>query len=200
MDREQVNGANEPVVDDGGDESKERNQWHGAFYEALRLELHDYRDVLHFEKEYRLSREALKMDVLVIKKDRDAVIDKNIGRVFRTHNVFEYKSEDDWLSVFDYNKVIGYALIYSAFSEVHVGDMTVSFVVTRHPRKLVKHLRTVRGLKALPVSDGMYYVVGDVLPVQILERGRLPESENLFLRSMRSGLGLDDARRSLTDV
>ena len=90
---EAANGANESL-DDDRDEGKERNQWHGAFYEALRLELHAYRDVLHFENEYRLSREALRMDVLVIKKDGDAVIDKNIGRVFRTHNVFEYKSEE----------------------------------------------------------------------------------------------------------
>ena len=95
--------------------------------------------------------------------------------------------------MFDYNKVIGCALIHSAFSEVHVGDMTVSFVVTKHPRKLVKHLRAVRGLRVEPASDGIYHVNGDVLPVQMLERGRLPEGENLFLRSMRSGLGLDDA-------
>ena len=87
LDGEQANGTNE---------SRERSHWHDAFYEALRLELHDYRDVLHFENEYRLSREALRMDVLVIKKDSDAVIDKNIGRIFRAYNIFEFKSENDY--------------------------------------------------------------------------------------------------------
>ena len=67
----------------------------------------------------------------------------------------------------------------------------MSFVVTKHPRKLVKHLRAVRGLRVEPVSDGMYYVVGDVLPVQILERGRLPEDENPFLWSMRGGTAIN---------
>ena len=143
LDGEQAKGTNEPV-----DDGKGRNHWHDAFYWALQLELYDYRNALHFEDEHRLSEEALKMDALVIKKDRDAVIEKNIGRIFRAYNIFEFKSENDYLSVFDYSKVIGYALIYSAFSKVHIGDMTVSFVVTKHPRNLVRHLRTVRGLRS----------------------------------------------------
>ena len=194
LDREQANGTNEQPPDGGGgDEGRKRKRWHDAFYEALRLELHDYSDVLHFESEHRLSEEALRMDVLVIKKDGDAVIDKNIGRVFRLHNVFEYKPEGDYLSIFDYSKVLGYALIHSAFSEVHIEDITVSLVATRHPRNLIRHLRAVRGLKVEPVSKGMHHVVGDIVSVQILEQGELPEDENMFLRSLRSGLGLDDA-------
>ena len=42
--------------------------WHGAFFEALQLEFHRYRDSLKFENEVLLSKEALKMDVLVIRK------------------------------------------------------------------------------------------------------------------------------------
>ncbi|MCL1996148.1 MAG: hypothetical protein FWG63_08085 [Defluviitaleaceae bacterium] len=74
------------------------------FFAALQLELHDYKDVLTFEDEHQLSKEALKMDVLIIKKTADVKIDKNIGRIFRNHNIFEYKSEMDNLSVWDYNK------------------------------------------------------------------------------------------------
>ena len=94
--------------------SRDKLYWHEAFYVALQVEFHDYRDVLSFENEHQLSKEALIMDVLVVKKEKAVRIEKNIGRIFRAHNIFEYKSETDYLSVADYNKVLGYALLYSA--------------------------------------------------------------------------------------
>ena len=45
------------------------------------------------------------MDVLIIKKNSDTVIDTSIGRIFSIHNVIEYKSLDDGLTVDDYFKV-----------------------------------------------------------------------------------------------
>jgi hypothetical protein len=53
--------------------------WHPAFYEAIRLELDEYKDVLSFHMEYQLNKAPLKMDILIIKKDKDAVIGKNIA-------------------------------------------------------------------------------------------------------------------------
>ena len=48
--------------------------WHEAFYEALRLKLHEYLDSLTFLGEHPLSKEALIVDVIVIKKVRDVQI------------------------------------------------------------------------------------------------------------------------------
>ena len=101
-------------------------------------------DLLEFQDEYPLSKEALIMDVLVIKKKLGERIDKNIGRIFKTYNVFEFKSETDSLTVNDYNKVIAYALLYSSFTPANVSDITVSFVVTIHPRELFKYLKEER--------------------------------------------------------
>jgi len=67
-------------------------------------------------------------------------IDKNIGRIFKTHNIFEFKSETDSLAIQDYNKVVAYALLYSSFTSASVVDITVSFAVTIHPRELLKYL------------------------------------------------------------
>lgn len=67
--------------------------WHEAFFEALQLEFHQYHDALTFDNEYQLSKEALIMDVLVVKKKQGQRIDKSIGRFFETHNIFEYKSD-----------------------------------------------------------------------------------------------------------
>ena len=68
--------------------------WHEAFFEALQHELHQYKDYLKFENEHQLSKEALSMDVLVIKKEKGVRIEKNIGRIFREHNIFEYVRQE----------------------------------------------------------------------------------------------------------
>jgi len=166
--------------------------WHEAFFEALQLEFHQYTDSLEFVSEHPLSKEALIMDVLVVKKKPGVVIEKNIGRIFREHNIFEYKSETDTLTERDYNKVIAYALLYSSFAPVPLSDVTVSYVVTMHPGKLLKYLHAERGLTVEMVGDGIYYIAGDVVPVQILESKLLSANENLFLRSLRSNLTHED--------
>jgi len=37
-------------------------------------------------------------------------------------------------------------------------------------------------------SPGIFTVTGDYLPIQIIESGKLPERENLLLRSLKKGL------------
>ena len=171
------------------DESKQdKIYWHDAFYAALQLELHDYKDALTFEDEYQLSKEALIMDVLIIKKIADKKIDKNIGQIFKNCNIFEYKSETHNLSIWDYNKVTGYAMIYSAFEKIPTEDITISFVVTPKPVKLFDRLVNDRGFEVEEVSNGIYYVKGDTFKMQIIESKRLSPEENVFLKNLRSSL------------
>ena len=170
--------------------------WHEAFFEALQLEFHRYHDSLEFEDEYPLSKEALIMDVLVIKKKQGERIDKNIGRIFKTHNIFEFKSETDSLTERDYNKVVAYALLYSSFTPASVLDITVSFAVTVHPRELLKYLKDERGFTLQTAEPGICYIEGDTFPVQILESKLLPQEENIFLRNLRSNLSTDDVAKT----
>jgi len=171
--------------------------WHEAFFEALQLEFHQYLDALIFDNEYQLSKEALIMDVLVIKKKPGQHIDKNIGRIFKAHNIFEYKSETDSLTQYDYNKVVAYALLYSSFNMIPMSDITVSFAVTIHPRALIKYLENERKLTVQTSESGIYYIKGDVFPVQILESKLLPPGENLFLYNLRSNLSAADVSQTL---
>ncbi|MCL1996747.1 MAG: hypothetical protein FWG63_11120, partial [Defluviitaleaceae bacterium] len=128
------------------------------------------------------------MDVLIIKKTADVKIDKNIGRIFKNNNIFEYKSEKDNLSIWDYNKVIGYAMIYSAFEEIPTEDITISFVVTPKPMKLFDNLINGRGFEVEEVNNGIYYIKGDTFKIQIIESKRLTAEENVFLKNLRSNL------------
>ena len=167
--------------------NKRKIFWHEAHFEALKLELHQYRDALSFITEHQLSKKALIMDVLIIKKDPNTVITKNIGRIFSTHNVVEFKSEKDSLSIYDYNKVLAYALLYSSFERIPISNITVTFSLTVRPRELLKHLKNERQLHLFGASDGITYIKDEILPVQILESKKLPDDENLFIKGLRRG-------------
>ena len=77
---------------------EKRCQWHPACYAALNLELKDNMQDLEFQQEISINVLPLKVDTLIIKKKRECVIKNEIGRLFRVHNLVEYKSPDDELT------------------------------------------------------------------------------------------------------
>ena len=104
-------------------------QWHPAFGAALRITLQD-------ELQY--------LEMQDIKKLKDVPIRKTIGRIFRKHNIIEYKSPGDSLRINDFYKVYGYACIYQSntnrIKEVDPQELTLTFVCCRdgshHPCEL----------------------------------------------------------------
>jgi hypothetical protein len=168
--------------------------WHPAFLEAIQLELADFQDVLEFKAEQQLTSEPLRIDLLIIKKPKDLVIPKNIAHIFRTDNIFEYKSPEDYLSVRDFLKVYSYACLYAAITpDVDLADITLSFVTSRYPRELIKYLTGVRGYTVAETQPGIYVVTGDYLPVQIIQSKKLSVVENLWLKALTDDLESDVA-------
>ena len=120
---------------------KEKIQWHPAFRQAIRAELIEYRDDLNFIEEYPITTEPLRIDTLIIKKPPEVHIEKNIGRIFKGHNIVEYKSPEDSYSVDGYNKVLAYAYLYASLTRTNIKDMTATLMASRHPRGLLKYLK-----------------------------------------------------------
>jgi hypothetical protein len=81
--------------------------WHQGFRSALQLEFQAYQDALEFQGEVSLNAKPLRIDA-VIKKKADIAIPKQIARLFRKINILEYKSPEDYLSVDDWYKCLGY--------------------------------------------------------------------------------------------
>jgi len=163
--------------------------WHPAFLQAIQLELIEFREYLEFRYEHNLTFEPLRIDLLIIKKPKELFIDKNIARVFRSDNILEYKSPEDYLSVKDFWKVYAYAYLYASITQgVELSDITLTFIDSRHPRKLLHYLTEVRGYTVEETSPGIYGVTGDYLPIQIIETKKLSEKENRWLESLRGGL------------
>ena len=78
-----------------------KKHWHPAFCGATEWELKQNRDDLSFEDEHNLGKEPLRVDMLVIKKHSDAKIENEIGRIFKAHNIVEFKGAGDNLSIDD---------------------------------------------------------------------------------------------------
>ena len=151
--------------------------WHPAFIEALQMELWDYQDALEFHPEYPLTSEPLRIDCVVVKKAKDVVIRKNIAVIFREWNLLEYKSPDDYVSVADFYKVYGYACLYASFQQVPITSLTLSFVESRYPEKLLDHLRDERNYSVAETGPGIYNISGDILPIQIIDSRKLSVDE-----------------------
>ena len=110
--------------------------WHTAFVEAMQLDLKPWKDFLRFEPEYLLNAAPFAVDLLIIKKEADFVINNKIADIFKTHNIIEYKRPSAYISIHDFNKVCGYAYFYSALHKVDVRDITITFAGNRYPSKV----------------------------------------------------------------
>jgi len=121
---------------------------------------------------------------VVVKKAKDVVIRKNIAVIFREWNLLEYKSPDDYVSVADFYKVYGYACLYTSFQQIPITSITLSFIESRYPEKLLDHLKDERNYTVAETSSGIYNVNGDILPIQIIDSRKLSVDENLWLKSL----------------
>jgi hypothetical protein len=198
---------------------KESIPWHTAFFEAIQMELDEYSQDLQFTAEYPLNTQPLRIDVVIIKKSRDVVIEKNIALIFRKENIVEYKSPDDYVSVDDFYLVYGYACVYLSLNKVDIKDLTLTFadgilavcfmnlfattlgfVESHYPRELLAHLQEVRGYTVDEILPGIYIVKGDILPIQIIDNRKLSGEENIWLKDLDNRLDAPEMRRITTEI
>lgn len=89
-------------------------------------------------------------------------------------------------------KIYGYACFYKAdtggVDAVAIEEMTITLFGREYPRKLIKHLKEVRGYRVEKQEEGIYYADGDMLPIQILVGKQLSSKENLWLRGLTNEL------------
>ena len=172
--------------------NQKRLQWHSAFFAGIQIELEDDSDKLIFENEHQLSTKPLEIDVLVIKKMSGDIIRKNIGKIFRGHNIIEYKSPDDGFCIDDFYKVISYAGFYKSDVQsvdlIKATDITISFVSRYYPRNMLRHLESVHNMKTVKYAEGIYYVLHGMFPMQVIVTSRLSKENNFWLKNLTNSL------------
>lgn len=179
-------------------------QWHPGFVAAMNLEFAKNRDDLEFIKEYNLNSKPLEIDLLVIKKDTDAIIDNEIGAIFKGHNIVEYKSPEDHLDIDTFYKVGAYASLYKSYGEtvdsINADDVTVSLVRDTKPVGLFKYFEEHKYLVENPYG-GVYYVGGAVLfPTQIIVTKELETDAHIWLRALSDRIGKQDMAELLKRI
>ena len=169
--------------------ASERIKWHPAFAAAIQLEFIDYKEELEFLTEYQLTDEPLRIDVLVIKKLKQIEITKNIGRIFRTYNIFEYKSPTDYISIDDYYKVKAYAYLYKALSDgtnnIDIKEMSITLTSNKYPRKLIEYLKDEQKVWIEKRENGIYYIKNTDIETQILVSKELDDNDTKYLKLLQ---------------
>ena len=80
----------------------------------------------------------MQIDVLV-KNKKHVKLKKNIRRIFRQYNIIEYKSLAD--------------------------ELTITFVCYHYPRNMLRKLEQDRKMAVEQEDSGIYYLVGDAIPI-----------------------------------
>ena len=163
---------------------EEKIQWHPGFYAGMELELRGFN--LQFDSEYQLTRGPLSIDLLIIRKQKDQKIDVDFADVFRQHNIVEFKSPEDELSIDVFYKTQAYACLYKASGEtinaIPADEVTVSLFRDAYPRKMVEQLKA-QGFDIQERHPGIYEIRGPgYFLTQLVVTSRLESKQHAILR------------------
>ena len=164
-----------------------RTRYHYGFYSAMKVEYDLVQARVKYEQEVQLGEDPVRLDFLIIKSEEK--LEDPIGEYFRKVNLFEYKSPEDGLSIDDFYKAQGYALIYKGYGrgvdELPIEELTLTLVRHAYPRELMKELKK-SGYEIRETHRGIYRVEGKMMiPVQIVVSSRLAEGVYEGLKLLR---------------
>ena len=184
-------------------EKQKKLQWHPAFCSALRLELLEDAENLEFTDEFQLTEKPLQIDCTVVKVKRDCKIKNEIGKIFRKHNIFEYKSPMDELNIDTFYKAVAYACLYKVLpnhvNEIPAEEITITLIRDRKPVKLLGKLEK-SGYGYKKEAAGIYYVNGAMFPMQIIESSELDVDMHVQLKALTNHLEESLMRQYLLQV
>ena len=202
MEKEQTKNQQEKNQQENQKKSQ-KLQWHPAFCSALRLELLEDAENLEFTDEFQLTEKPLQIDCTVVKVKRDCKIKNEIGKIFRKHNIFEYKSPMDELNIDTFYKAVAYACLYKVLpnhvNEIPAEEITITLIRDRKPVKLLGELEK-SGYGYKKEAAGIYYVNGAMFPMQIIESSELDVDMHVQLKALTNHLEESLLRQYLLQV
>ncbi len=182
-------------------DKKKDLQWHPAFFASLKSLTEKEQYGLQLQNEYNLGTKPKQIDVLVTRDKLGTEMRNGIGKIFKKYNIVEYKGPLDTLNCNDFYKVCGYACFYIGDArrvlEVDPADITLTFVCSRYPKALLRHLEKRYAIRTKRVEAGIYYLIGSRFPAQIIVNRWLDPEKYLWLYALRGDLNAGDIRKLL---
>lgn len=174
-------------------------QWHPGFVAAANLEFRENKKDLSIEKEHNLNTRPLEIDLLIIKKNKGAHIINEIGRIFRGHNILEYKSPGDSLDIDVFYKATAYACLYKSYGQtvdaIRADDVTISLFRDAKPDVLFSYFKE-HGYTISTPYQGIYYIEGNALfPTQVVVTRELNPEAHTWLTALSEKLQQRDMER-----
>ena len=181
-----------------------RIQWHPAFYAATKLELRDNIDELEFYPEYNLSKKPLQADLLIIEKNSDVQIKNAIGHIFRKHNIVEYKSPGDGMTVDDFYKCVAYACLYKStgenVNEIAGDELSITMIRESYPKSMMRELKRL-GISFAEYDSGIYYSQNFFILAQIIvTQGEKADAQAVLKVSGTANYHIYEKIRSESDM
>lgn len=170
---------------------------------AMKLELMDYSGILEYQSEHVLNTKALQIDLLVIKKDSNVVLKNEIGRMFRCHNIIEYKSPHDSEGMDEYIKTHAYASLYKINENGSVPysleDITITMIREGKPVRLFAWFDN-RGCTIKETYYGVYHIENTgFFETQVIVSRELDDRNHVWLRTLTDSMDREQAKHLLRE-
>ena len=87
--------------------------YHAGIVAALKVKYDDQYDFMETIKELILGEKPPRLDAVLLKKDPLQCLPDEVGCFFKEYNVIEFKGFGDGISINDFYKAQGYALMWN---------------------------------------------------------------------------------------
>lgn len=173
-------------------------QWHPGCLAAINLEFVQNKHDLQFYSEVELNTKPILIDVLIVKMQPEVEIMNEVGKIFKEHNIIEYKSPDDELNIDTFYKGISYASLYKTTGQtvnaIQAEQITLTFIRQRKPIGLFKALQE-NGTEIVQDTKGIYYVHGRFpYEIQNIVTRELDQERHIWLTSLSNNLSKEQAK------
>ena len=172
------------------------NDWHSWMDALLHIVLHPY--PVEIEREIVLGNQPPRSDYLVLMEKEIVDLRLSIFKIFREHNIIEFKDPDDELNMSVFWKCIGYVGFYLSAKGISANQVTLTLIRASKPVRLLKQLSA----DIEPGGEkGIYYVknwLKDV-PIQIIVTSELTGPEYAGFRSISKRPKLEDITQMYRD-
>ncbi|MDR3012419.1 MAG: hypothetical protein LBU70_04335 [Chitinispirillales bacterium] len=169
---------------------KPRSMWAEIFTKVITMLLRGYKVDIYTE--YELYKKPMRIDIVVINLLEDVVIENTVMRFFKKHNVVEFKGPKETLNIGAFDKVLSYFYAYLSQKSARFDETTITFVSTKHPKKLLKILREDRKYKIIASeSRGIYYITIEGVPfahapaMQLVVSNELSAADAEWIKAVR---------------
>ena len=166
------------------------SDWHSWMDAMLHIALHHY--PVEIKREIVLGNQPPRTDFLVLMENEIVDLNLQIFKIFREHNVIEFKNPDDELSVSIIWKCIGYVGFYLYFKNISERTVTLTLIRGAKPIKLFHEL----GAHVVPdkKAKGIYHIENWQVsfPIQIIVTTELEGPEYAGFRAISNHPRLQD--------